>query len=97
LDLVAIGRYIAHDRPQAARRFVERLRERARGAAQVPRAGRVVPEFRRDSVREVFEGNYRIVYLIERRRILVLTVFEGHRLLSPNRVAIFESDEGRAK
>ena len=32
-------------------------------------------------MREVFVGNYRIVYEILSAEIRVLTVFEGHRLL----------------
>ena len=79
-DLVDIGDYIAADDPPAARRFVARLR-RIRSAAVHPRAGRVVPELGRDDVRELIEGNYRIAYVVREREIVVLTVFEGHRLL----------------
>ena len=61
-DLLAIGRYIARDKPQAARGWIEQLRERARQAAENPFAGRVVPELGRDDVREVFLRSYRIVY-----------------------------------
>ncbi len=64
-DLLAIGDYIAVDKPAAARAWVERLRECAANIAETPRAGRVVPELGRDDVRE---------------GIVVLTVFEGHRL-----------------
>ena len=80
-DLLDIGRYIARDNAVAARRWVERLREKARGAAATPLAGRVVPEWERDDVREVFLSSYRIVYRIQDDAIHVLTVFEGHRLL----------------
>lgn len=80
-DLLAIGRYIAQDNPSTARRWVERLRERARQAAATPLAGRVVPELQRDDIREVFLRNYRIVYRVREDAIDVLTVFEGHRLL----------------
>jgi len=79
-DLIAIGEYIAGDSPDAARRFVERLRRRARDAARTPLAGRSVPEVQRDGVREVFLGSYRIVYRVAKGGIEVLTVFEGHRL-----------------
>ena len=79
-DLLAISRYIAQDDPLTARRWVERLRERARQAAGRPRAGRVVPELQRDDIREVFLRTYRIVYRIRKGAIDVLTVFEGHRL-----------------
>lgn len=80
-DLLSIGEYIAADDPGAARRFVERLRRRARDAARVPLAGRAVPELQRPEVREVLLGSYRIVYRVAKGGIEVLTVFEGHRLL----------------
>jgi len=82
-DLLAIGEYIARDNRTAARAWVERLRDRARKAAQAPLTGRVVPELGRDDVREVFLRTYRIVYRVREDEIHVLTVFEGHRLLPP--------------
>ena len=81
-DLLAIGDYITADNPDAAWRWVERLRKRAVKASRTPRGGRVVPEIGRDDVREVFVGAYRIVYRVMPREIVVLTVFEGHRLFS---------------
>lgn len=80
-DLLDIGEYIARDGRVVARSWVERLRGRARKAAHTPLAGRVVPEFGRDDVREVFLGVYRIVYEVREDAIHILTVFEGHRLL----------------
>ena len=41
----------------------------------------MVPEFGEASVREVIDGNYRIVYRITDKRVEVLAVREGHRLL----------------
>lgn len=79
-DLQAIRRYIAADNPTAAKQWIERLRERARNALHSPLAGRKVPEFSRDDIRELIEGNYRIVYQVFKDRLVVLTVFEGHRL-----------------
>jgi len=78
-DLLQIGQYIARDNPAAARRWIERLRDKAR-----PLAGRVVPELGRDSVREVFLGNYRLIYILRKDVVTVLTVFEGHPLLRNN-------------
>ncbi len=78
-DLLEIGRYIARDDRAAARRWVERLRQRARLAAEHPRAGRIVPEYARPELREVLLGSYRIVYLVGDDAVEVLTVFEGHR------------------
>jgi toxin ParE1/3/4 len=85
-DLLAIRRYIAADNPTAAKRWVERLRERARNALPAPLAGRKVPEFSRDDIRELIEGNYRIVYQVLADRLVVLTVFEGHRLFPTEKV-----------
>ena len=80
-DLDEIGTYISRDSPAAARRWIERLRDRARKAAQAPGAGRAVPEIEREEIREVLLGSYRILYRLRRDGIEVLTVFEGHRLL----------------
>lgn len=80
-DLFAIGDYIARDNPNAARSWVERLRQRAVAAEHLPNAARVVPEIGRRDVREVFLRTYRIVYRIVDDGIVVLTVFEGRRLL----------------
>jgi plasmid stabilization system protein ParE len=80
-DLAAIERYIALDDRDAAARWIDRLRERARKAARIPNAGRVVPEIGREDVREVFLGNYRLVYRVGANHVDVLTVFEGHRRL----------------
>lgn len=89
-DLLAIGRYIAHDNPAAARQWVERLRTRARQAATMPMAGRVVPELLRDDIREVFLRTYRIVYRVREDAIDVLTVFEGHRPFDATELPAFD-------
>lgn len=80
-DLGEIQRFIAEDDPDAARRWVQKLRERARAALAFPLAGRVVPELGRAEIREVFLRTYRIVYRLQEGTLDVLTVFEGHRLL----------------
>ncbi len=79
-DLYSIRRYIADDSPAAAGRMIEQLRSRARKALFAPLSGRMVPEFFREDIRELIEGNYRIVYQVFENRLVVLTVFEGHRL-----------------
>jgi len=80
-DLKDIGRYIARHNRNAARRWVSRLREKVLGIREQPRVGRIVPELMRDDIREVLLASYRIVYQIRTEDLLVLTVFEGHRLL----------------
>lgn len=82
-DLLEIGRYIAQDKPGAARRWVARLRQRALRAAKLPNTGRQVPELGREDIREIVERGYRIVYRLVDQEVHVLTVFEIHRLLRP--------------
>jgi len=81
-DLIAIHQYIAQNNPQTAKKWVERLRQRAKSAAVTALAGRIAPEFNQKDIREVFLGNYRIVYRVGDDGILILTVFEGHQLLN---------------
>ena len=79
-DLQAIRRYVAADNPVAAKRWVGRLRKRARNTLHSPLAGRRVPDFLRDDIRELIEGNYRIVYQVFEDWLVILTVFEGYQL-----------------
>jgi plasmid stabilization system protein ParE len=78
--LAAIEDYVAADSPAAARRLVARLVRRARSLARHPSIGRRVPELPGSDLRELIEGNYRIVYRLRPPVVQVLTVFEGHRL-----------------
>lgn len=46
-----------------------------------PLSGRVVPEVGDDALREIIQGNYRIVYRVNRDAVEVVTVFHGASLL----------------
>ena len=80
-DLRRIAHRIAIDHPEAARRWVNKLEERARLAGRSPGLGRKVPELDREDIRDAIVGNYRIVYIVQARTVDILTIFEGHRLL----------------
>jgi toxin ParE1/3/4 len=86
-DLRDIGSFIRRDNPAAARRWVNLLQDRAEQAADVPRAGRVVPEFEREEIREILFKGYRIVYFLGSSEIFIMAVFEGHRLFPTGRIA----------
>ncbi|RKZ48693.1 MAG: hypothetical protein DRQ48_02315 [Gammaproteobacteria bacterium] len=85
-DLISIGKYIAEDNIGNARKWINKLRARAIKIIDAPMSGRVVPEFENNNIREVFLGNYRIIYLVQNETVLIITVFEGHKLLikTPN-------------
>lgn len=76
-----IREYIASDNPKAAKRMQRRLVERARPLGAHPEMGRAIPEYAAAGLRELPEGNYLIVYRVERDHVEVVTVYEGHRLL----------------
>lgn len=78
-QLEATRDFLAHTSPQYAQRIVERLVNRAERIAAFPRAGRVVPEYEIDEVRQVIESSYRIIYLIKEERIEVLAVIHTAR------------------
>ncbi|MCG8652670.1 MAG: type II toxin-antitoxin system RelE/ParE family toxin [Pirellulales bacterium] len=44
---------------------------------QFPYSGEVVPEVGREDLREVLQGNYRIIYRVSDRRIDILAVFHS--------------------
>jgi addiction module RelE/StbE family toxin len=85
-DLIAIRRYISADNPAAAKRWIDRLRQRARNTLHAPLSGRIVPELAREDIRELIESNYRIVYQVLDDRLVILTVFEGHQLLKQEKL-----------
>lgn len=73
--------YIAHDAPVVAPKVVERLIDRSRQIATAPYAGRQVPEYQNEHVREVLERPYRIIYRIQPERIDIITVMHYRQLL----------------
>lgn len=82
-DLYNIGDHIAKDNPSAARRHVDKLVKRMRRVKRFPNSGRAVPEVANDAIREVIEGHYRIVYIVDPKvkTITALAVFESHKQL----------------
>lgn len=77
-----IEEFISQDSPQRAARFVNYLIQRGEAVSKNPRIGRIVPEISNPNVREIIAKKYRIVYKVQENEIEILTVFEGHKLLS---------------
>ena len=82
-QLQAIHDYLAQTSPDYALRIVDRLTRRSIQIAVLPNSGRMVPEFERNEIREVIEGRYRIIYLVEPEQVQVLAVIHGARGLLP--------------
>jgi toxin ParE1/3/4 len=75
--LDAIYAYIALDSPEYAKRMVDRLTRRSQQIADFPLAGRRVPEYDSDEIREIIEGPYRIIYHIKPDQVDVVAVIHG--------------------
>ncbi len=80
-NLQDIEDFISQDNPTAAVQFIDKLISVVENLKDFPKRGRVVPELSFEQIREVIYKNYRIVYLIKKKSIEVLTVFECHKLL----------------
>ena len=83
-DLREIRSFIARDAPLTAAAFVRRIRESVTRARVFPELGQVVPELRRNDIREFLHGNYRVIYRVDTGRIDIITVFHA-RLLDETR------------
>lgn len=86
LRLQKIEDYISRDNPNVAVEFVDKLIMVAETLSDNPEKGRVVPELSLENIRELLYKNYRIVYLIKKSSIDILTVFEGHQLLKKEEI-----------
>lgn len=60
-DLTQIADYIAEDSPHYAAAFVRETEDAARALRQMPKRGRVVPEFEDIRIRELLVGNFRLI------------------------------------
>ncbi len=80
-DLEAACLYIARDAPRAAEVFADRVFHATDRLTAFPRSGRVVPEARREDLREIIVGNHRIIYRLLPDEAVVLTVIHGARRL----------------
>lgn len=80
-DLSQLRTYIARDSPTYADDFVLRVIVAAESLTEMPEKGRVVPETRDPTLRELIVGNYRLVYRIRSNVIEIVGVIHGARLL----------------
>jgi addiction module RelE/StbE family toxin len=79
-DLGDIGDYIAENSEKYAKLTVKNLFERPDILKTFPQAGRIVPEKNEENLRELIEGNYRIIYeIVSADQINILTVYHSAR------------------
>jgi len=79
-DLRGIESHFALRSPQYAQIVIDRIFDKAANLATQPRLGAVVPEYEDESLRELFEHPYRIVYrLVDEQRLDVVAVVHSSR------------------
>jgi toxin ParE1/3/4 len=76
-----ISDYISLDSINAARNWIESVFNKEKLISVNPYIGREVPEYNNLQVREVFEGNYRVIYRVEVDKIRIITVINFKELL----------------
>lgn len=94
--LQEIEDFISQDSAERAVAYVNRLIERGENLAEFPTSGRRIPELNTEELREILEGNYRLVYRLKTERIEVLTVFEGHQQFPYKEIPIEVHDKTAA-
>ncbi len=84
-DLKDIYEFIAKDSPYYAEKFVNRLADKAGQLGKYPTKGKMVPEIGNREIKEIREGNYRIIYKLsdDESRIEIIRVHHSARTLKP--------------
>lgn len=73
--------YVEQGAPEAGQRLVAEIFQRIEGLPDHPDMGRMVPEFKQPFLRELIHPPFRIVYRHDVRRIRIVRVWRGERLL----------------
>ena len=79
-----IALYIATDKVGAADKWIDSIFSDVEKLSKFPQSGRIVPEFKKENIRELIHGNYRIIYQVSQSEIEILTVRHGKQLLDNN-------------
>lgn len=80
-NLENIYNYIARDSEYYAAVFVKKIIAIVKSIPQFPRAGRVVPEYNDENLRERIYKGYRIVYRLKAEIVEIVAICHGARLL----------------
>ena len=80
-DLDSITEYIAADSPAYAGVVLKNVVNQTRILARFPQAGRKVPEFDDENIRELVVYSYRIIYRLQNDEALIVAVIHGKRVL----------------
>jgi toxin ParE1/3/4 len=80
-DLEAAVEFIAKDSPSYAANLAQLAVDAAESLVRFPNRGHKVPDAKLSRFRELIIGSYRVIYLVEAERVLIVAVLHGHRAL----------------
>ncbi len=78
--------FIASDNPKAASRWAKKILNLVEKLEKFPTLGRKVPEINRYEIRELIEGEYRIIYRLETNLISILTIYHSKQILKKQEI-----------
>ena len=78
-DIQIIYQYIALDSKFHANKWLQKVSERINILPTQPNIGRVIPERNNQHFRELIEGNYRIMYKVSDRSIIIYRIMHASR------------------
>jgi len=86
-DLKGIAEYISKDSKRYAKLQVDRLNNRTKILKTQIRSGKIVSEINRENIRELIEGNYRIIYkIVKNNQVDILTIHHSARDLTRRKI-----------
>jgi len=80
-DIESIATYIEKSSPTYAKSVVSKFFEKAEILQEFSELGRKVPEFNDTTIREIFIYSYRLIYKLNKEKILIIAIIHGKRLL----------------
>jgi addiction module RelE/StbE family toxin len=80
-DLEAAVEFVAKDSDAYARSLAQLAVDAAESLRRFPNRGHRLPDPKLARFRELIIGSYRLVYLVDRKRVLIIAFLHGHRAL----------------
>jgi addiction module RelE/StbE family toxin len=81
-DLESLANYISRDSAAYAASFIQEILDAGKTLSEFSKRGRVVPELNDSAIRELLVRDYRVIYQIEKTRVVILALIHGSRDLS---------------
>jgi plasmid stabilization system protein ParE len=76
-----ICNYIGNDSKYYASLFAKKVNALIKAIPKFPKAGRIVPEYGDENIREKIHENYRIVYRLKEGFVEIVAICHGAKLL----------------